>query len=178
MPLTENNADNSSGLEDLFHRLRPELHRFVMRKISNAQDADDVIQQVYLEIANLDDVGRYEIRDMRSYLFGIANNMALTHIRKQARHDSRFMSDTGIEDNRQSGSAPDEIIASKQRLARLQQTIERMPAKRRQIFMLYRFSGMNIAAIATELDMSHAAVEKNVVRALAYLRDAFSGEEV
>jgi len=161
-------------LVDLFHQNQQELMRFLISKVSNTHDAEDVLQDLFLRVSDLDKSLSYEIDKPKSYLFTIANNMAMDYLRKNARRSAHLMSGKGAElDNPQTTpDPPDSILDAQQQAERLRMALSVMPAKRRQTFLLFKYRNLTRAEISVELGLSIDAVEKHLVRALKNCRDA------
>ena len=154
----------------LYESLRQDLVRFIMAKVRSAEDAEDIVQHVYLQLVNMTDEKCKDIGDNRSYIFGVANMLALNHMRKQGRANRLFSSEDEVE-RTDDVDDPGRVLASRQTMEVLKQAISVMPAKRRQVFMYYRFRNMSVKDIAGEMDLSVSAVEKHIVRALSLCRE-------
>jgi len=160
-------------LVDCFQRHRNEIHQFLLGKLRDRNDADDVLQDTYLKVAEMDSRRVEMIRDPKGYIFRIANNLVIDLLRSRSRHD-RLYQDTSDIDDAHTGHVsdlPDGAMEEKQLADLLRAAIASMPPTARQVFLLYRFKGLSKQDIATELNMSKHAVEKNVVRALKHCRD-------
>jgi len=71
----------------LFLLHQKDLAQFLTCKVHCAETAADLTQEIYLLIARHPDAGNIE--NMRAYLFRIANNLALDHLRSQTRQNKR-----------------------------------------------------------------------------------------
>jgi len=65
---------------------------------------------------------------------------------------------------------PERHAAARQQLARLQQAVDSLPARCREIFVLHKFDGRPQKQIAEQFGISLNAVEKHLIRALVRLR--------
>lgn len=159
---------------DLFHKNQQELMRFLISKVSNPHDAEDVLQDLFIRVSHLDKTLAYEIDKPRSYLFTIANNMAMDYLRKNARRAAHIShsAGTGVDNTQIVPDPPDSILDAQQQAGRLRVALSVMPAKRRQIFLLFKYRNLTRAEISVELGLSIDAVEKHLVRALKNCRDA------
>ncbi len=166
--------ESKHQLVDLFHKNQQELMRFLISKVSNTHDAEDVLQDLFIRVSDLDKSLAYEIDKPKSYLFTVANNMATDSLRKNARR-SAHLSDSkciGIENTQTAPNTPDRILDAQQQAERLRVALSVMPAKRRQTFLLFKYRNLTRAEISVELGLSIHAVEKHLVRALKNCRDA------
>ena len=154
-----------SGGEDA--DLRMALQRFIEGRLRDRSDSEDLVQETYLRL--------YDYRRTRSvanvgaFCFTIARNLIRDHLR-------RLRSAPMIADLSEETACPapraDEILAYGERVDVLARALQAMPPLRREVFMRRRLDGVAVATIAADLELSVAAVEKHVVRALAGLRAA------
>jgi len=70
-----------------FFRHQQELLQFLTSKVNCAETAADLVQETYLRVARHSASG--EILNQRAFLFRIADNLALDHLRSKARREKR-----------------------------------------------------------------------------------------
>ncbi|WP_047539375.1 RNA polymerase sigma factor [Methylotenera versatilis] len=68
--------------------------------------------------------------------------------------------------------SPEKILDIQQRLQSIQQIINCLPPKCREVFWLFRIEGLRQAEIAVQLNISVNMVERHVIRALIDIRAA------
>jgi RNA polymerase sigma-70 factor (ECF subfamily) len=109
------------------------------------------------------------VADVGAFCFAIARNLIRDHVRRL-----RGAPTTADLSEEIACPAPraDEILGYRERVDVLIRALKAMPALRREVFTRRRLDGQPVATIAVDLDLSVAAVEKHVVRALADLRTA------
>ena len=167
-------------LVSLFHQNQPELMGFLVSKVSNTHDAEDILQDLFIKVSELDMTLAYKIDKPKSYLYTIASNMAIDYLRKKKRR-STFFSDVhqgDIEDAQTASNPPDRVLDGQQQAERLRAALSDMPGKRRQAFLLFKYRNLSRKEIAVELGLSVDAVEKHLVRALRNCRDALQRGDV
>ena len=156
----------------IYIALRDDLYRFILSKVKSRDDAEDIVQHLYVQLSQMSEDRVINIVDSRIYIFGMANILALSHLRKLSR-TGEFVTSTDIElDKNDDVDDPGRILATRQTMDVLKQTLNKMPAKRRQVFMYYRFRNMSVKEIAHDLDLTTHAVEKHIVRALLLCRES------
>ena len=76
-------AAGEPGAFDRLHgRYRARIHAFALRRVSNPSDAEDITQEVFLQIHR--SIGSYQGRSSFStWMFGIAHNVTCRHHRSQ-----------------------------------------------------------------------------------------------
>jgi RNA polymerase sigma-70 factor (ECF subfamily) len=147
--------------------LRRALQRFVEARLRDRTDSEDLVQETYLRL--YDYRRTRSVADVGSFCFAIARNLIRDHVRRL--RSSPMTADLSEEIACPAPRA-DEILAYRERVDVLTRALKAMPALRREVFTRRRLDGVPVATIATDLDLSVAAVEKHVVRALADLRAA------
>ncbi|MCX2980066.1 sigma-70 family RNA polymerase sigma factor [Halieaceae bacterium IMCC14734] len=157
------------------------LERFLTRKLDNPSDAAEIAQEAYLRIYRLQQPETLD--NARAFLFQVASNLAVDHLRRRTLH-YRFLKseegqgeEAGSQDPNASGASPEKILAARERLALIYASIDELPLKCRQAFLLSRNSGLSYTAIARELDVSVSSVEKYILQALKHCRAALARQD-
>lgn len=146
-----------------------EMTGHLARRLGSLCLAEDVVQDTYLRLRGLNAVP--ELDNPRSYLFRMADNIALDRIRAETRQVRRFApAELGLERPDEEPDA-ETTLEHKQRLDRLTQALNELPPRCREVFLLHKFDGLSHADIAVRLGISRSMVEKHVMKALAHCRD-------
>lgn len=146
----------------LFNTFYPRLVRYACRITHDADTAEDVVQEAFLNLwkirARLDPE-----RSVTSLLFVMVRNLA---------HDAT-RSDTRQGGTERTAGAPDpsEGVDSRLLAARLREWIDALPQRRREAFHLSRFEELSYQEIAQVMDVSVRTVENHIRLALQDLRD-------
>ncbi|HAH25387.1 MAG TPA: RNA polymerase subunit sigma-70 [Prolixibacteraceae bacterium] len=140
--------------------------------VHNREDAEDLAQDVFLEIFRTADNFRGDSK-ISTWLYRIATNRSLNLIRNNKR--KRFFQTieetfTGgrnraseISENR--SDQPDQNITDEQRSALLHRALDRLPAKQRTAFTLNKYEELSYLQIAEIMEISLASVESQIYRA-------------
>ncbi|RPE13042.1 RNA polymerase sigma-70 factor [Chitinophaga lutea] len=157
--------DERQFMEALFKTFFPLVCKAIYRLVPDMATAEDLAQEVFIKIWNRrDQLGEVYFK---AYLHRAAVNMALDHIDK----------------NKRRGGAPQEISPAQEELvatapvvhvketkARIQQAVDALPEKCREIFVLSRYEEMSYKEIAQTLQISVKTVENQMITALKKLR--------
>ena len=149
---------------------REALVRFVARRTGDWALAEDLVQDTIVKLIEYSD--RADIADPGALSFRIAENIVRDHFRRPRNKPHAELDETV------SDAAPgaETRLMDQQRLALVQRVIAKMPTKRREVLTRRRVQGESLAQIAAAMNLSPAAVEKNLVRALAQLREEVERE--
>ncbi|TWA76343.1 RNA polymerase sigma-70 factor (ECF subfamily) [Azospirillum brasilense] len=146
-----------------------EMTGHLARRLGSLCLAEDVVQDTYLRLRSL--TALPEIDNPRSYLYRMADNIALDRMRAETRRGRRFApAELGLDRPLDEPDA-EATLEHKQRLERLSRALDELPPRCREVFLLHKFDGLSHADIAARLGISRSMVEKHVMKALAHCRD-------
>lgn len=164
-PLSVRRRASPLRIQEIIRNHHGALIKFLRRRLSIAEDAEDVAQETYIRMMRYD--GSSELNSPTAMLFRIAVNVANDHGRAAlARHAKHHSKLDDVELTSEMPSAEREVLAS-QTLDLLLDTIERLPPKCKQVFLLSRASDMTYPEIAAHCGISVKMVEKHISRAIA-----------
>jgi RNA polymerase sigma factor (sigma-70 family) len=150
----------------LFRRHIRSVSRFFRTKIPDA--AEDLTQQTFLALAEIDGA-RLASVSFRAYLFGIARNQLLMHLRGKVRADKRFDPLTWSAPD--AGASPVRVIAKHQQQQTLAAALQRLPVDYQVALELQYFESLPLAEIAEVLDRPLGTIKSLVSRGRDLLRD-------
>jgi RNA polymerase sigma-70 factor (ECF subfamily) len=142
------------------------LAAYAFRILEDRDAAMDVAQEACLRL--WDRRGRDSPHSIRSYLFRIARNLALDHLKTKrtrrgllGRHDP-----TGA----RRPAWPDEVLRGDRIADEVQRAIQALPDRRREVFALTYLQGLKYAEVAEVMGISPKTVQNHLSAALAQLR--------
>jgi RNA polymerase sigma factor (sigma-70 family) len=164
----------SPSLSSLARRYYIPLLSFFRKRTHNVSDTQDLVQQVFLRLAQSRQQG--EIHDPDAYIFQTAANTLRDHHRHLAVRN-RFRNETiATSDGNASDLSPERIVLAKQDLARLVDGLRELPERTRDVLMLRSFEGLKNTEIAQIHHISTRSVEKHIAKALAVLSQILEPE--
>ncbi len=159
------------------------IYRLGLRMLGNAQDAEDVLQNTFLNaLAHLPSFeGRSSIA---TWLYRIAANEALMLIRKKRAEVSLDIGTESGEDENIGELKPtqfadwsalpeDELLSSEGKKV-VDSTIQLLPESLRIVFILRDVEGLSIKDTAETLDLTETNVKTRLLRARMFLRERLS----
>lgn len=164
---------NDEFISALYRENSSKLVRFLTRKLQEPQQAEEVAQEAYLRLQKLD--APAELDNARAFLFQVASNLATDQLRRRQLHNNYLASqqlqvEVQSEAGMNMGLDPVEQLAAQEKARLIRQTLDEMPPKVRQAFLLHRKSGLSYSAIAVEMQVSVSSVEKYIFTALKQFR--------
>lgn len=143
--------------------------------VKNPDDADDLSQEVFIEVYNSIDKFREESK-LSTWIYRIAVNKSLEYIRKMKRKKRfRFLSGGGDRDKLVKAEEldfnhPGILIENKEKAAILFQAVEKLPENQRIAFTLHKLEDLSYEQIAEVMNKSISSVESLMHRARINLR--------
>ncbi|GAB4354916.1 MAG: RNA polymerase sigma factor [Kiloniellaceae bacterium] len=129
--------------------------------------AHDLAQDLYLKVSALD--ARQEITNARAYLFRMAANLVIDHLRREQRQGGLLAEVESLLWGQAEAVSPERQVMAQQELRCLVAAVETLPPVTRRVFKRNRFDGKTQREIAAELGISQTAVEKHIRKALSRL---------
>jgi RNA polymerase sigma-70 factor (ECF subfamily) len=147
-----------------------ELRRVLSRRLGNTHDAADVAQSSFERVYA--HALAAPITSPRALLFRTARNLCVDQGRRN-RIEARVLGALGVVQPTTFPSA-ERVAAQREAIARVAARVNRLPTKRRHVFILVRVHGCTHREVAQRLGLSVDAVEKHVVRATLDCSDVFT----
>jgi RNA polymerase sigma-70 factor (ECF subfamily) len=163
--------------EQVYYDYAPRVYSVARRMVASDVDAEDVTQDVLLQVIRKLPSFRGESA-FPTWLHRVTVNAALSHRRRQAVRDERRHS---LDEQGEEAAAtathspsPDDLLVDHETQQLIDRAIDSLPEAYRVVFLLADVEGLPNAVIADRLGMSLPAVKSRLHRARALLRDALS----
>jgi len=160
--------DNEAPMEELFNYYYPRLFNFSGKFLKIEDGIDDIIQEVFVKIWQ----NRKKINSastFNSLIFTITRNLLLNELRsrlnnEKTRDEIRSLSMA------QEYSSTDEIEYRDVK-EKVDQLINKLPERQKEIFILSRTEGLSHKEIAEKLGINTKTVEYHITLAVKYLKE-------
>ena len=169
--LQEERKIDKQSFEVLFRTYYPPLCAFARKYISDVDEVKDIIHQVFVSL--------WQRRDeidtdtpLKSYLFTGVHNRCLNYIRDRKKI-VQYDNPQDVDELREYLQSHDHL-ESEETLAKINNALDELPEKCREIFMMNRFDNLKYREIAEKLNISVKTVETQMSRALKTLREKLS----
>lgn len=145
--------------ETLFSQHRDGVFRYLSRIVGQADTADELTQEVFLRASRTPVTGETEL-ERRAWVFRVARNLALNHMRDVHRRPQT------VELTDASRPATQELSAA------LRQALAALPDLDRDVFLMRETAGLGYDEIASACEVTVDAVRARLHRARSQLREA------
>jgi RNA polymerase sigma factor (sigma-70 family) len=151
----------------VLERYHLELLNFLTRQVNDRDHAADLAQESYVRVLTVQHSGQ-AILDVRALLYRTARNLVIDQHRRARvrRHDDLNALPEAEHPPAPLHQQPEEALASQQVIRALVATIEALPPRCREAFVLHVFDECSHAHIAQHMGISVSMVEKHVVRGM------------
>ncbi|MDR6532194.1 RNA polymerase sigma-70 factor (ECF subfamily) [Caulobacter rhizosphaerae] len=147
------------------------LRGWLSRAAPPGIDADDIIQEAYTILAELEIVDA--IRHPRAYLFQVARSVIMRHVRRARIVPIHTVDDLERLEQAENAASPEQYAIDRDELRQLAHAIAAMPLKTREAFILRRVRDMPQREIAARMRISENTVETHISRGVLFLIDWF-----
>ena len=168
-------ADDQAAFAELVDKYQHRLIGVMHHLIGHSQEAEDIAQEVFLRVYRT----RYKHSPkakFTTWLFTIANNLAMNAIRNQKRRQTIPLgaSESGGFGTQaaDTGPAPAHALHQQELSAVIRQALDDLPDRHRVAVVLNKFEDMGYAEIGEVMGLSVKAVKSLLSRARGKLREA------
>lgn len=136
-------AGDREALGELYRQFRGEAMRFIRHAVRDSRDADDILQETFLEVAH--SIGSFRGKSpFESWLRCICVRTAMRHMRRATRQigDSDEDLELKARERPAIGDDPGEGFERRERSRRVERLLERLAPKKRMVLILHDFEGI------------------------------------
>jgi RNA polymerase sigma-70 factor (ECF subfamily) len=166
--LNQLSCGNEIAFTEIYNLYWQELFLIANRILKDEEGAKDVVQEIFVSLWQ-----RREdllIENLKSYLFSSAKRKVLQNLRNgkiAQRHIDRIYMLESIDSTEQG-------LNFAETNERLQRSMESLPDRCKEVFLLSRYEQLSHKEIAEKLKISAKTVEIHIAKALRYLRRSLS----
>lgn len=159
------------AFRELYSRYNRRILAFAYHLTHSAIDAEDILQETFFRLwTNREQLP--EILHVENYIFMIARNKTLDHLRKislqQKLLDQVWANISEVSDNL------DLQLDAEESRRLIGEALAQLSPQKQTIFQLSRYQGMNHAQIADAMELSRSRVKNLLVETLKYIRTYLS----
>lgn len=159
-------VNGDKAMEILFKKYYTYLCRILIRVIPEKNTAEDLAQDVFLDIWRKRDTINISV-SLKAYLRRAARNKALNYIRDRK---IRWEDDENQPEIESTMVGANQLLEAEELQQLINRSIDQLPERCRLVFSLSRFEDMTYQEVADELGISIKTVENQISKALKLLR--------
>lgn len=172
-------SGDQKALELLFSIYFPRLNDFARKVIRDNVLSQDIVQEIFVKV--WEKRAEIESINLEAFLFRLVRNRCIDYI-KHLKVVNNRMQEIQLSSKYEElyridfvGNEPYVLIEQELKL-RIEKTIQSLPERCREVFILSRLNGLKNKEIAEKLNISIKNVERHLSRAMQSFRENFSNE--
>jgi RNA polymerase sigma factor (sigma-70 family) len=172
-------AERDQRLSETIERERPRLGSFIRKRVADARDAEDILQEIFYELVEAYRLMK-PVEQVGAWLFRVARNRITDLFRKKkrelARTDPMAVEEKGepiiLEDLLPSPDAgPEAAYARSVLVQELDAASDELPEEQRDVFIAHELEGRSFKELAAETGLSVNTLLSRKHYAVLYLRE-------
>src|SRR4051794_7839778 len=166
-------SGNSGAFETIVDRYQGRLLGFCRQMLGSTEDAEDVLQEVFVNAYRAMLGDEREI-NLRPWLYRIARNRCLNHLRKPTADAQESMDLVPMVD----AASTAEKVHNREEFRQLLADVSKLPETQRSALLLREMDAMSYEEIAQAMDTSVPSVKSLLVRARISLAEASQARQL
>ncbi len=158
--------NDQEAFAQLYEEYFDKIYRYLAMRVGNEMEAEDMTQQVFLNALRSISSFRWRGVPFSAWLYRIAHNQAVDHLRKKRKRASVPLDESLIS----SGDSPHSTTELKMDIEQLLTATKRLTEAQREVISLRFSSELSIALVARIMGKSQGAVKALQHSAIVALR--------
>lgn len=162
-------------IEDIFEEYSSGLLGYIRSQVKSEEDAEDILQDVFYQLARTSAYGEPGIERISSWLYRVARNSVLNFWRKKREIllDTEDAVCESILQSLLSSDTPDMVYLRKIVWEELDDALSELPAEQSEVFCLTVFDGVPVKEISLATGIPVATLLSRKHYAVKHLRQRF-----
>ena len=166
-------SGNAGAFETIVDRYQPRLLGFCRQMLGSTEDAEDVLQEVFVNAYRAMLADEREI-NLRPWLYRIARNRCLNHLRKPTADAQESMDMVPVVE----AATTAEKVSNREEFRQLLDDVGKLPETQRSALLLREMDAMSYEEIASTMETSVPSVKSLLVRARISLAEASQARQL
>jgi RNA polymerase sigma factor (sigma-70 family) len=166
-------SGNAGAFETIVDRYQGRLLGFCRQMLGSTEDAEDVLQEVFVNAYKAMLADEREI-NLRPWLYRIARNRCLNHLRKPSADSQESMDMVPMVE----AASTAEKVHNREEFRQLLADVSKLPETQRSALLLREMDAMSYEEIAQSMDTSVPSVKSLLVRARISLAEASQARQL
>lgn len=153
----------NDNLDEIIRQNAPRLRSFVRARVSNRDDAEDIVQDTFLQFVRTISIMDNPVGQVTSWLFTVARNLVINHGKKRreeefpyVRHDDDewFMADLSEVMIASDSDSPDMLMLRDMVWNELDNVLAELPLEQRRAVEMTEVEGLSVKEAAEKMGVS------------------------
>ncbi|MBO6515653.1 MAG: sigma-70 family RNA polymerase sigma factor [Bacteroidia bacterium] len=152
------------------------LFGFVRKKVSSNEDAEDILQEVWYQLSNLNNLA--DVENVGAWLYRVASNKVTDLYRKKKTESLESMAEVKGGESidistmllLDEAEGPESLSYRRVVMEELMDALEELPVEQRNVFTLHEFEGVSLKDIAARTNTNLKTVISRKGYAVKHLR--------
>jgi RNA polymerase sigma factor (sigma-70 family) len=166
-------SGNAGAFETIVDRYQARLLGFCRQMLGSTEDAEDVLQEVFVNAYRAMLADEREI-NLRPWLYRIARNRCLNHLRKPTADAQESMDMVPVVE----AATTAEKVSNREEFRQLLSDVGKLPETQRSALLLREMDAMSYEEIAAAMETSVPSVKSLLVRARISLAEASQARQL
>jgi RNA polymerase sigma factor (sigma-70 family) len=166
-------SGNTGAFETIVDRYQGRLLAFCRQMLKSTEDAEDVLQEVFVNAYRAMLADEREI-NLRPWLYRIARNRCLNHLRKPTADAQESMDMVPMVE----AASTAEKVSNREEFRQLLEDVGKLPETQRTALLLREMDAMSYEEIAAAMEASVPSVKSLLVRARISLAEASQARQL
>lgn len=163
--------ERRKALEDYAREYGSALKNYFLKKGAQRSTAEDLSQAVFLRLLARE--SRRQIDNPKAYLMQTANSAWMDYWRRRIARPDRDHAEFDDWAHSPESFSAERVLEGRQALNLAMETLNLLPDRTRQIYLLFQVDGMRRKEVAKRLGITVSAVDKHLATAKTKLGQAF-----
>jgi RNA polymerase sigma-70 factor (ECF subfamily) len=154
-----------------YHQFHQAVYANICKMVCEPQMAEDILQEVFLSL--WEHRQSVDLQNAGGWLFVVSYNKSMSFLKKKLRDTSIYLPDTAFLSNLSEEQPVDEELFQL-RLSMVEEAIDHLPPRKREVFRLCRFDGKSYDEVADMMNISVVSVKDYLKQSTQFIRQYIS----
>lgn len=155
-----------NAFEEIYRRYWRQLYSISYKRTQSIEISEELVQDIFTSLWEKRQL--IHVENLSAYLFTATKYKIINHFHREM-SKRFFLESTAVSSERVDNSTEEMVLLDDLNQA-LTQEIEKLPAKRKMIFKLYRQQNLSMKQVASQMGVSEKTVENQLNKAFKMLR--------
>jgi len=160
---------NQFAFESIFNKYAEELFLYAHKKLKNKEESEDIVQDIFISLYKQQDQ-LHDIQNLASYLYKAVLNKVFDSYKHKYVVNEYASAHADDYNDQHFSVGSDFLIREKDLKMLIEASINKMPSRMREIFILKKFEHWSTKQIAEKFNLSELTVSTHLKRATRILK--------